>query len=64
MLKDTPSKTMTEAEFQAVIRQYRLEALELIAPSLKILERCKAARREGRGQTTASRKRRRNAKHG
>jgi hypothetical protein len=39
MTKDTPTKTMTDAERQAIIRHYRIEALELIAPSLRVLEK-------------------------
>ena len=58
MAKDTPKKMMTETEFKAAIRQYRLEAIELIGPSLKILAQCEAARREGRGRTAANRKKR------
>jgi hypothetical protein len=39
MTKDTPTKTMTAAERQAIIRNYRLQYLELVEPSLNVLEK-------------------------
>ncbi|HXH51355.1 MAG TPA: hypothetical protein VNM47_18610 [Terriglobia bacterium] len=49
MEQDNPLKMMTEAEFQAVIRRYRIEHLELIEPSLRVLENHGKQMRGARG---------------